>query len=117
MPNPLCHFELMTTDPKRCQDFYGNVFDWQFDHDTMPGYSLISVGGEVTGAAFTKPVDAPGVCMNTYFQVADIDATLAKVTDRGGNVLVPKTEIPGTGHMAMFTDPEGVPIGIMQPTA
>ena len=115
MPNPLCHFELMTNDSDACKDFYGSVFDWQFDSESMPGYGLINAGTEPTGGVFQKPEGAPGVCVNVYFQVASITETLAKVTDRGGTVLVPKTEIPGAGYFAMFSDPEGIAVGIMQP--
>ncbi len=115
MPNPLCHFEVMTDDPENCKAFYEVVFGWQFDDSSMPGYTLINTGVEPTGGIFPKPEDAPGVCMNVYFQVQDIDATLKKATDHGGSTLVPKTEIPSVGHFAMFTDPEGIALGIIQP--
>ncbi len=117
MPSPLSHFELMTNNPETCKAFYGKVFDWQFDDKTMPGYSLVNTGGEPSGGVFKKPETAPGVCVNVYFHVDDINSTLAKVGEHGGTVLVPKTAIPGVGHFAMFSDPEGIPIGIMQPTS
>lgn len=116
MPNPLCHFELMVTDLDKCKAFYGTVFDWKFDDASIPGYTLVNAGAEPMGAVFEKPPDVPGVCANIYFQVNDIDATLKKATEVGATLLVPKTEIPNNvGHFAMFADPEGIPIGIMQP--
>ena len=116
MPNPLCHFEVMTADPEKCRTFYGAVFDWQFDDESMPGYTLVNTGTEPSGGVFPRPPEAPGVCLSVYFQVQDVDATLAKATEGGATVLVPKTEIPNNiGHFAMFADPEGIPIGIMQP--
>ena len=117
MANPLCHFELMVGDPKKAQEFYGAIFDWQFDAGAMPGYTLVNAGAEPTGAMFKKPDSAPSVCTNVYFQVSDIDTTLKKVSDSGGSVLVPKTEIPNVGHFAMFADPEGITVGLMQPTS
>lgn len=115
MPNQLCHFELMTDTPDACKDFYGAVFDWRFDNDSIPGYSLIQAGAEPSGAIFPKPEGVPGVCLNVYFQVDDVDAALSKVTENGGEVLVQKTAIPGVGHFGMFSDPEGRAIGVMQP--
>jgi len=115
MANPLCHFELMTDDPARCKGFYGRVFNWNFDEESMPGYTLIGTGSDCTGGIFTKPADAPAVCANIYFSVDDIDATLEKVTENGGRILVPKTVIPNVGYFAMFADPEGIAIGIMKP--
>jgi len=115
MANPLCHFELMTADPKRAKSFYGKVFNWKFDEESMPGYSLIDTGTEPTGALFARPEGAPGVCANIYFQVADIDTTLEKATGAGGTVVIPKTQIPNAGYFAMFTDPDGIAVGIMKP--
>lgn len=117
MPNPLCHFELMTDDPEKCKAFYGAVFDWEFDDASMPGYTLVNAGAEPSGGVFPKPPEVPGVCLNVYFRVQDIDETLNKVTEHGGQVLVPKTAIPNVGHFAMFADPEAIPIGILQTTS
>lgn len=114
MPNPLCHFEFMTADVARCRAFYSGVFDWRFDDGTMPGYTLIQTGQDAAGGMFQKPPNAPFVCLNVYFSVSDIDATLQKAISLGGRVVVPRTPIPGVGHFAMFADPENVVIGIMQ---
>ena len=116
MPNPLCHFELMTADPEKCKAFYGAVFDWQFDDQSMPDYTLVDAGAEPSGGVFPKPEGVPGVCLNVYFQVQDIDAVLEAAVAHGATVLVPKTEIASNiGHFAMIADPEGIPIGIMRP--
>ena len=117
MANPLCHFELMTDDVARCKAFYGAVFDWKYDDVAMPGYTIVHTGQDPGGGIFARPKDAPHPCMNVYFTVGDIDKTLAKVAEMGGKVIVPKTPIPTVGHFAMFTDPEGIVIGIMRPGA
>ncbi len=117
MANPLCHFELMTGDPEKCRAFYGAVFDWQFDDKTMPGYSLVDTGTEPIGGVFKKPESSLPPCANIYFQVSDIEDSLKRATDHGATVLVQKTKIPGVGHFAMFTDPEGIVIGLMQSNA
>jgi uncharacterized protein len=115
MTNALCHFEVMATDVERAKKFYASVLDWQFDDESMPGYALVNPGQEPSGAFFKKPSEEASPCMNVYFNVDDIDATLEKATANGGETLVPKTEIPGTGHFAMFADPEGIVVGIMKP--
>jgi len=115
MSNPLCHFELMTTDLAKCTSFYGTVFGWKFDNDSMPGYTLVDTGQEPTGGIFSAPEVAPGPCANIYFQVDDIEGTLQRASESGGMIIVDKTEIPGVGHFGMFTDPEGIAVGVMQP--
>jgi len=115
MSNPLCHFDFLTGDPAKFQAFYGSVFGWEFDDESMPGYSLINAGTEPTGGMAKMPEGSPGACINVYFQVNDIETTLKKAEEQGAKVLVPKTQIPNVGHIALFADPEGIPIGILEP--
>ncbi len=115
MSNALCHFELMSSNPARCREFYGALFDWTFDDQSMPNYTLVHTGKEPMGGIFPRPSEAPRACMNVYFTVTELDRTLSRAVELGGKVVVPKTPIPGTGDFAMFTDPEGIAIGIMQP--
>ena len=117
MANPLCHFEFMTGDPQKCQAFYGAVFDWSFDNESMPGYTLIQTGTEPPGGIMQKPADASGAFLNSYFRVDDIATVLDKAKAHGAKVFVEKTPIPGVGHLAIFADPEGIVIGIMQEEA
>ncbi len=115
MGNPLCHFELMTNDPEKCKAFYKRVFDWELDDESMPGYTLVRTGSEPTGGLFAKPPEAPCACMNVYYQVDDLDDALARAIEGGATVLVGKTPIRNVGYFAMFADPEGIAIGLMQP--
>lgn len=39
---------------------------------------------------------------------------LKKIENNGGTILAPKSAIPGVGWFAMFKDPEGNVLGIMQ---
>ena len=64
MSNPLCHFELMTDDVARCKAFYGAVFDWKFDDEAMPGYTIVHTGQDPGGGVFARPKDAPHACLN-----------------------------------------------------
>ena len=115
MGNPLCHFEFMTNDSAKAKAFYGDVFDWQFDETSLPGYTLINAGSEPTGGLFPRPPETPNPCLNVYFMVDDIDATLDKATERGASVIAEKTTIPHVGEFAMFTDPDGISVGILKP--
>ena len=115
MSNPLCHFEFMSSNPEKFKTFYGAIFGWEFDDESMPGYTLINAGTEPTGAIAAKPPDSPGACVNIYFQVESIDSVLNQAQQKGAKILVPKTKIPNVGHIAIFADPEGIPVGILEP--
>ncbi|OFW61019.1 MAG: hypothetical protein A2133_04390 [Actinobacteria bacterium RBG_16_64_13] len=114
MGNPIVHFELMVTDPAKAKGFYTKVFDWTIEESSMPGYSMITTGTPPAGGMMAKPEMAPMSALNTYFGVDDVDATLAKAVAAGATTIAPKMEIPGMGYWAMFTDPDGIPIGIFQ---
>lgn len=115
MGNPLFHWEIMVDDSEAAIEFYSRVFDWEFDVEHFPRYPLIKTGDNPGGAIFPKPKSAPNAKsqVNVYFHVDDIEDTLARVKDHGGTVIAPKMAIPGIGYYAMFTDPEGVSVGIL----
>lgn len=117
MPSPLCHFELMTADPPRCKAFYGSVFGWQFDDESMPGYTLINPGAEPNGGIMKRPAAAPAAALHAYFLVDNISATLVKAAGAGGSVVVQPTDIPNVGTFAMIADPEGIVVGLLKPKA
>ncbi len=114
MGNPVSHWELLVGDLAKGKEFYSTIFDWEFTESTFPGYSIIRTGADPDGGMMTKPDVSPTYALNTYFQVDDVEATLAKAVAAGATVIAPKTAIPGIGFWAMFSDPDGIPIGILQ---
>lgn len=115
MGNNLCHFEILCADVDNTKTFYGTVFDWQFDEKSFPGYVIVRSGVEPTGGIMVKPPEAPQHALNVYFEVDSIEDTLRSVVGAGGTVLVGKTEIPKIGHWAMFADPDGIAVGLLEP--
>lgn len=116
MGNHLCHFEFMVSDSGKAKEFYGKVFDWDFKVDEgMPGYTMIDAGKAPGGGMMNKPDTAPHHALSVYFCVDSIDDTLAKVSEAGGQVIVPKMEIPNVGWWGLFADPDGIPVGIYEP--
>jgi predicted enzyme related to lactoylglutathione lyase len=49
-----------------------------------------------------------------YLGVADINATLARITAGGGQVVMPRMEVPGVVVVALFTDPAGNRMGLVE---
>jgi hypothetical protein len=115
MKNAMCHWELMVGDTEKTKAFYRRVFDWKFDEATFPGYTAIDTGREPRGGLMLKPEQAPAPALNVYFTVDDVQRTLHDVVEAGGKVVVPKTQIPTVGAFAMFTDPDGIAVGILEP--
>ena len=60
----------------------------------------------------------PGQAVNAFVctvQVDDLDTSLAKSTDLGATLAVPKMPIPGVGWLAYIVDTEGNILGLTQP--
>lgn len=116
MPNPVVHFELLGKKPKRLRDFYSAVFEWKLTPIKGIDYALINPGekkginggiGEINDE-LPKPI---GVAI--YIEVKNPAATLKSITKAGGKVILPVTKIPGMITYALFEDPEGNVVGIV----
>jgi predicted enzyme related to lactoylglutathione lyase len=118
------HFEIHADDPDRAVTFYTTAFGWSVTR--MPGvdYWLLTTGpdGEVgiNGAVLPRvgerpPIGAPVVGAVTTVQVEDLDATLARVGELGGDIALDKMAIPGVGTVAYVHDSEANVVGVLQP--
>jgi predicted enzyme related to lactoylglutathione lyase len=50
-----------------------------------------------------------------YILVPDVDRSVAAIEQAGGKALMPATDIPNVGRIAMVADPQGAPFYIMKP--
>ena len=116
MGQPVAFFEVVSPEPQRAQKFYGELFGWQISTSPgLDGYALVDTGaGEAAVGGGIGPSQAPGdTGVKVYMQVDDLDAYLARAEELGGTPLVPPTDLPGEyGRFAIFTDPDGNPVGL-----
>jgi len=110
------HFEINAEEPERAAKFYSKVFGWEIQKWKGPvEYWLVKTG----------PQDEPGIdggisrrqgeagCVNTI-QVPDLDAYAEKIRGWGGEIVVPRTTIPGVGYQIYCKDTEGSLFGVHQ---
>jgi len=53
--------------------------------------------------------------IKNFVLVEDFDKVLSKVEKLGGGIIMPRTEIPGVGLVAIIRDSEGNGIGLWKP--
>ena len=98
------YIEFSVTDIAEAKRFYTAAFDWKFN-DYGPTYAGIQGDGrEVGGVAQVEQVTRGGPLVVLYS--TDLDATLARVQEAGGDVLKAPYEFPG-GRRFHFLDPSG----------
>jgi predicted enzyme related to lactoylglutathione lyase len=120
-PANVKHVAINADDVPRARRFYERVFGWRFEPWGPPGFLLIKTGTEadpgILGALQGRRELVPGVRMPGYectIGVADVDAVAAAVAANGGEIILPKTQIPTVGHLIFFRDTEGNIAGAMQ---
>jgi predicted enzyme related to lactoylglutathione lyase len=105
MAGEIVHIEFPATDPDRAQRFWGGLLGWEFGGSVMEGFDYrMARTGENSGAAIMQS-DDPGQ-PKYYYDVQDIDASIAKVRDLGGEA-ADKQPVPTHGWFAVCKDSEG----------
>jgi predicted enzyme related to lactoylglutathione lyase len=120
-PANIAHVAINADDVARARRFYERVFGWQFEPWGPPGFLQITTGTAdrpgILGALQGRRELVPGVRMPGFectIGVADVDAVAAAVVANGGEIILPKTQIPTVGHLLFFRDTEGNIAGAMQ---
>jgi predicted enzyme related to lactoylglutathione lyase len=111
-------------DGDRARAFYQNAFGWTMMPMPQMNYTMVCAGPTTANVGPSEPGHIGGglTQRNELVQgpvftvdVDDIDASLAKVEQLGGQTVRPRQAIGGgMGSAACFTDPEGNLTGLYQ---
>ena len=116
------HFEIHAADPDRAVNFYKTLFGWEFQKWEGPmDYWLITTGPNeqpgINGGLVQRQGEIDGQAVIAYVCTVDVenlDASVQKAVDNGGQIALPKMPIPGMGWLAYCKDTEGNIFGMMQ---
>lgn len=121
--------ELFTSDAERAKEFYGAVFSWDQQDLPLPDNApadtrtVISPSGAAEGGSHGDIMQLPpqilvrGSYWQPYFEVDDVDATVARATAGGATVVMPPTDMTGIGRLSLVRDPEGAAFTVITPEA
>ncbi|MCB0047227.1 MAG: hypothetical protein KDD92_17510 [Caldilineaceae bacterium] len=127
MSNRVVHFEIHAGDVARAQQFYGDIFGWQFqdwsEYAGMPYFGIVTgEEGEpgIDGGLMQRQGDGagPGAPVNgavLTIGVGNYDAIHERILAAGGMVALPKYALPGMAWQGYYLDPDGNVFGIHQP--
>ena len=114
-------YELMTGDVETAKAFYGPLLGWTFEPHEGSGMdywtfkaSDTNVGGFMSLSEEMISGGARPMWVS-YLLVDDVDRMAAAVTDHGGQVFMPPTDVPTVGRIAMVADPQGAALYVMKP--
>ena len=112
MNNPVVRWQVITPDPELSSNFFADLFGWETNRDNALGYRDVRAGdGGIHGGIWPAP-EGVKAFVQLFVKVDDIDDCIQKATRLGAKVIVPKTALPDGNQMAVFLDPQGMPVAI-----
>lgn len=110
-PGTVAWHELHAKDLDSAVRFYTTTFGWTLDEamDMGPAgkYQLFRTSDDQAGGMMAKMPEEPMAYWGFYFNVEEIDAGIARVRERGGQVLNGPIQVPGGTWIANCLDPQG----------
>jgi uncharacterized protein len=113
-------YELVTTDIAAATAFYTRVMRWGAWDASTPGKSYILFGDGKSAISALTPLsnDARQIGVQPtwvgYVGVDDVDAAAERVTQLGGTVQVPPTDVADISRFSVFTDPQGARLALFK---
>jgi hypothetical protein len=117
-PGHIGWHELMAGDREGAFKFYSGLFGWtKAEAVESPAglYQTFATGGAPVGGMMTKMPDMPWSFWLYYFNVASLDAAVARVTKGSGKILNGPMQVPGGGWIAQCMDPQGAMFAMVGP--
>jgi uncharacterized protein len=114
--------DLTVEDAERIRDFYSAVVGWTASGVDMGGYYDFNMNDPETGTpvagvchARGGNADLPPVWL-IYVNVEDIEKSVARCVELGGQVISGPKVIGGQGRYCVIRDPAGAALALFEPT-
>lgn len=115
MANAVVHFEIMGGEADELQRFYIELFGWKINADNPMNYRMVQAGeGGIGGGV--GPAAGGERFVTVYVEVDDLQEALDRAEAAGGKTLMAPTDVPGGPRLALFLDPAGNRMGLVQGT-
>ena len=111
--------DLGIPDLERAMEFYGAVFGWEFEvgPPEMMRYTICRLDGKAVAALAETDESSTSYWWQVHFATSDCDASVQRVTEAGGSILMEADDIMDQGRMAIAKDPTGANFGLWQAKA
>lgn len=100
---PIVFFDIAGPDAAKLKDFYAANFGWAIDANN--GIDTGALKGTLRQDPAEKVI---------YIGVPDINKKLDEIVAAGGKVVMPRMVVPNVVTFALFTDPAGNRMGLVE---
>ncbi|MFB7008395.1 MULTISPECIES: VOC family protein [unclassified Streptomyces] len=108
-----CWVDVQLPDLEAGKRFYGELFGWTFRAGDGP-YADAFSGGKLVAALVAKQDGRMPTAWGVYFATDDIVASVARVREAGGQVIIDPVRAGRAGAVAQAADPGGAVFGLWQ---
>jgi predicted enzyme related to lactoylglutathione lyase len=116
------YFDLTVSNLDEARTFFERVLGWRFERFPMPYEYYRIQAGEASeagidggiGAVKDAPLSGGKPLTQITVPVPDLDESITKVLEAGGQVVESKMPIPGIGWYATCAEPGGLKFGMIQ---
>ena len=105
-PAPIVFFDIAGERTNELRAFYADLFGWRAGAD---GQFSIPIASPVPAAIRQDPAEK-----RLYIGVENVAAKLEQIKSRGGTIEAPRFEVKGVAILALFKDPAGNPMGLVE---
>ena len=113
-----CWHELLSKNAELCKTFYSELFGWDSKEQEIGGmkHTIFSKDGAGLASMIQISEEMGGVspAWVTYIAVDDVDAAVKRAGDLGGKVVIPPSDIPDVGRVAMVVDPGDTAVALIK---
>ena len=110
-PAPIVFVDIVGAELPKQAKFYREVFGWESD---AAGGFAVPATTPMRGTLRVEDPKKNPIERVIYLGVPDINATLAAVSAHGGKTVLPRLEVPNVAILALFTDPAGNRMGLVE---
>ncbi|GAA2121811.1 VOC family protein [Nocardioides bigeumensis] len=112
--SPVVHWEIGARNAPALGSFLREMFGWEVV-PAGPEYWLVPDGHSGIGGGILQVADEVPSYLTFYVQVEDLEQAVEHAIELGGKEVIGPMTVPGVGRFAMFADPEGHVLGMLEP--
>ena len=116
MANPVMHWQILTKQPKKLEEFYSALFGWRVSGDNALGYRQVDTTCKegIHGGFWPIPEKEGHSMVQLFVRVDDVKAHTRKAEQLGAHIVIPPQTLPEGDEMAVAVDPDGIPFAMFR---
>jgi predicted enzyme related to lactoylglutathione lyase len=116
MSNPVMHWQILTKQAKKLEDFYSALFGWKVSGDNALGYRQVDTACKegIHGGIWPISEKEGHSMVQLFIRVDDVKAHAKKAEQLGAQIVIPPQTLPEGDEMTVAVDPDGIPFAMFR---